>query len=148
VEEFNVPIRNALARVRSEEFNVPGSLLRVRIEPDTPVTYGMAEETVAFVNSAIAYQTQSPPADMQRTILAAYPNDAEDILVSGWIRGAEMLQRRAAAVGFTLGKGKLVMFGFRVQHRAQTEGTFKMLFNAIQWGGMNEGGNQTVAASE
>jgi hypothetical protein len=32
-----------------------------------------------------------------------------------------------------MGKGKIVMFGFRVQHRAQTEGTFKMLFNSILW---------------
>jgi hypothetical protein len=30
------------------------------------------------------------------------------------------------------------MFGFRVQHRAQTEGTFQLLFNAIYWGGMQD----------
>jgi hypothetical protein len=29
-----------------------------------------------------------------------------------------------------------VLFGFRVQQRAQMEATFKLLFNAIHWGGM------------
>ena len=27
--------------------------------------------------------------------------------------------------------GKIVMYGFRVQHRAQTQGTFKLFFNAL-----------------
>jgi glutamine amidotransferase-like uncharacterized protein len=62
--------------------------------------------------------------------------DAEDILLSGWIIGAERLERRAAVVALTYGKGKIVLFGFRVQHRAQTEGTFKLLFNALHWAGM------------
>ncbi len=56
--------------------------------------------------------------------------------ISGYAHGAERLERKAAVVSFTRGKGKVVMFGFRVQHRAQTEGTFQMLFNAIEWGGM------------
>ena len=33
-------------------------------------------------------------------------------------------------------KGKVVLFGFRVQHRAQMEGTYQLLFNAIQWSAM------------
>jgi hypothetical protein len=73
---------------------------------------------------------------MERSVLAWYPADADDILLSGWIRGAERLQRKAAAVAFTRGKGKLVMIGFRPQFRAQTEATYKMVFNAIYWGGM------------
>jgi hypothetical protein len=55
-------------------------------------------------------------------------------LVSG--QGAGKLARKAAAVAFTKGKGKIVLFGFRVQHRVQTEGTFQLLFNAIYWAGM------------
>jgi hypothetical protein len=69
-------------------------------------------------------------------VLAWYPEEPEDVLLSGWIHGPEKVARRAAAVAMTYGKGKIVLLGFRVQHRAQTDGTFKMLFNAIHWGGM------------
>src|SRR5439155_2374048 len=43
-EEFNVPVRNVLARVRSDDFSCPGTLLRVNVNPDHPVTYGLPSE--------------------------------------------------------------------------------------------------------
>ena len=145
-EEFNLPVRNALASggaggrgaapAGASDFNIPGSLLRVYVDTNHPVGAGMPHEIAAFVDSPIAFQTSAPPPDIQRSVIAWYPDDAKDILVSGYAHGAERLQRKAAAVAFTRGKGKIVMFGFRVQHRAQTEGTFQLLFNAIYWGGM------------
>ncbi|HKO58891.1 MAG TPA: hypothetical protein VJ276_23695, partial [Thermoanaerobaculia bacterium] len=69
----------------------------------------------------------------QRWILATYPDDARDVLLSGWIDGAEKLTRKAAAVAVTYGKGKIVLLGFRPQHRAQTHATFPMIFNALYW---------------
>jgi hypothetical protein len=142
-EEFNLPIRNSLTGatergrgVQTAEFNIPGSLLRVYVDTDHPVGYGMPREVAAFYDGPIAFQTSAPGPDVQRSIIAWYPDDAKDILVSGYAHGAERLERKAAVVCFTRGKGKIVMFGFRVQHRAQTEGTFEMLFNAIYWGGM------------
>lgn len=59
--------------------------------------------------------------------------DGRDVLLSGWIRGEEKLTRRAAAVAMTYGKGKIVLLGFRAQHRAQTHGTYPFLFNALYW---------------
>jgi len=137
IEEFNIPVRNVLAKAKPEAFSCPGSLLRLEVQPGHPVTYGMPAETAAFVNEPIAYQTVLPGEEMQRTVLAWYPDDAEDVLLSGWIHGSEKLTRHAAAVALTYGKGKIVLFGFRVQHRAQTEATFKLLFNAIHWAGMS-----------
>jgi len=144
-EDFGLPIRNALASpsatqgraaVTSADFNIPGSLLRVYLDTEHPVAYGMPSEIAAFVDSPIAFQTSVPPPDIQRSVIAWYPDNAKDILVSGYAHGAERLQRKAAAVTFTRGKGKIVMFGFRVQHRAQMEGTYQLLFNAINWAGM------------
>ncbi|MEO6119632.1 MAG: M14 family metallopeptidase [Terriglobales bacterium] len=144
IDEFNLPVRNALTRAGTqtplarEDFSVPGSLLRIHLDPKSPVNFGMPTETAAFVSETLAFQTSSGAADVERNVLAWYPEDEQDILLSGWIKGAERLERKAAAVSFKVGKGKIVMFGFRVQHRAQTEGTFKMLFNAIRWAGMED----------
>jgi hypothetical protein len=149
-DEFNLPVRNALAGVKSDEFSCPGSILRINVDPHHPVTWGMPEEAAAFVDDGIAYQTAIPGSELDRYVLAWYPSDAEDILLSGWIRGAERLQRRAAVVAFTSGKGKVVMLGFRAQFRAQTEGTYKLLFNSLLWAGMEEPtpGTGTKAAAE
>jgi len=142
-DEFNLPVRNILSSatergrgVQTADFNIPGSLLRIYVDTNHPVGYGMPNEVAAFYDGPIAFQTSAPAPDVQRSVIAWYPNEARDILVSGYAHGAERLERKAAAVSFTKGKGKIVMFGFRVQHRAQTEGTFQMLFNAIYWGGM------------
>ncbi|HYC61789.1 MAG TPA: M14 family zinc carboxypeptidase [Thermoanaerobaculia bacterium] len=133
IEQFNIPVRNALSGVRPEDYSNPGSLVRVRIRPDHPVTEGMPAETAAFLDSAMAFETTAPGADMQRWVLASYPEDDEDILLSGWIHGADRLTRKAAAVAMTYGKGKIVLFGFRPQHRGQTHATFPLLFNALWW---------------
>ncbi|MGZ5442419.1 MAG: M14 family metallopeptidase [Thermoanaerobaculia bacterium] len=133
IDEFNVPVRNALAGVRSEDYTNPGSLVRLRLRADHPVTAGIPKETAAFLDSPIAFDTTAPASSMQRWVLATYPEDEEDILLSGWIHGADRLTRKAAAVAMTYGKGKIVLFGFRPQHRGQTHATFPLVFNALWW---------------
>ena len=133
IGEFNVPVRNALAGVRSEDYSNPGSLVRLHVRTDHPVTQGMPSETAAFLDSALAFDTTAPGPAMQRWVLATYPEAEEDILLSGWIHGAERLTRKAAAVAMTYGKGKIVLFGFRPQHRGQTHATFPLVFNALWW---------------
>ncbi len=81
----------------------------------------------------MAFDTALPGAEMERWVLASYPADARDVLLSGWLRGEDRLARKAAAVATTYGKGKVVLLGFRPQHRAQTPATFPFLFNALYW---------------
>jgi hypothetical protein len=146
-DEFGMPVRNTLARAKQDDFMCPGSLLRVKLDTSNPVAWGMPDEVAAFVDEGIAYQTSVPGSELDRSVIGWYPEDEEDILLSGWIRGADRLQRKSAIVSFTQGKGKIVMLGFRVQQRAQTEGTFKLLFNSILWAGMEEAPVATAAAS-
>ena len=48
--------------------------------------------------------------------------------------GEDAIAGKAAAVSVSLGEGRVVMLGFRAQHRAQTHGTFKLVFNALMSG--------------
>jgi hypothetical protein len=64
-------------------------------------------------------------------IIARYPSDPKQILLSGWAVGAEKIAGKAALVELTIGKGKLILFGFRPQYRGQSLATFPLFFNAI-----------------
>jgi glutamine amidotransferase-like uncharacterized protein len=85
------------------------------------------------MDDTTVFQTAPGGAELDRSVLASYPESPRDILLSGWIRGEDRLARRAAAVATTYGKGKIVLLGFRPQHRAQTHGTFPFIFNALYW---------------
>ncbi|MCH8806814.1 MAG: peptidase M14 [Planctomycetes bacterium] len=53
------------------------------------------------------------------------------VLLSGWILGDDHVRSRTAIAEVEYGDGRIVLLGFRVQHRGQPWGTFKFLFNAI-----------------
>ncbi len=76
----------------------------------------------------------SPPQaeDIDRRVVARYGK--ENILLSGWILGERNIQGMPAVVDVTLGEGHVVLCGLGVQNRAETWGTFKLLFNAILYG--------------
>jgi hypothetical protein len=131
IDELVLPVRNALAR--GTDFAVAGSLLRAEVRGDHPVTYGLPADVALFQDEALAFDTALPGPEIERHVLASYPAAYADVLLSGWIRGPEAIARKAAAVALSYGKGKVVLLGFRPQHRAQTPGTFPFLFGAIYW---------------
>jgi glutamine amidotransferase-like uncharacterized protein len=90
----------------------------------------MPKESIAwFENSPVFEITMSDDTNVE--IIARYPNDANKILLSGWALGAEKIAGKAALVSINIGKGKIVLFGFRPQYRGQSLATFPLLFNAI-----------------
>jgi glutamine amidotransferase-like uncharacterized protein len=64
-------------------------------------------------------------------VIARYPSDPSKILLSGWALGAEKIAGKAALVQVNMGKGKIILFGFRPQYRGQSLATFPLFFNAI-----------------
>ena len=135
VEEFPLPVSNALKNTKRSEYSAPGCMVKTRINTSHPIGWGMPEEFAAFLSNSPAFRTSVPGLDIDRRVVAYYPE--EPLLLSGWIRGEKLLQRKAAIVDVKFGKGKVILLGFRVQHRAQPHGTFKLLFNAIHFGHLN-----------
>jgi len=135
---LGLPVRNVLEKVSEDDFHCPGSMLRILLDPEHPLAYGMRAEEAAYFGDSPAFQTSPPDARIDRRVVASYPEAAQDILVSGYLKGAKRLAKRAAVVELTVGKGRVILIGFRAQHRAQPHRTFKLLWNALYLAGLEE----------
>ena len=81
-----------------------------------------------FMAGGQVYEVTSTDRSQDVEILSTYVE--RDILQSGWLLGEQVIAKKAAAVSVKHGAGKVVLIGFRPQHRDQTHGTFKLVFNA------------------
>jgi hypothetical protein len=130
IEKLHVGVQNILRDIPRREFYGPGSIVSIRVNPDHPLCYGMNRESAAWFERGSAFapsflSAEAPPA----TAVASYPNG--DPLMSGWLLGGSLMEKQGALMDAPLGKGHVVMFGFRPQYRGQSYGTYKLLFNAL-----------------
>jgi len=137
IEHFRLPIKNITKTLSGDEFFASGLLVRILFNSENPVAFGMPEEGSGFFANSPTFQTWSSFEDKgePRTI-ARYPD--ENIMMSGWMLGEKYLKNKSAALEVPLGKGRIILLGFRVQHRGQSVATFKLLFNALFYGAIEE----------
>ena len=123
IRHLELPVRNVLADLKKSDFYCPGSLLAVLLDTGHPMAYGMP-------NLAAVMFYDGPAFDIRRgRVIAKYP--LRNPLFSGMLVGPEHLYNRTALASVPLGKGEVVLFGFRPSFRAQARGTYKLLFNAL-----------------
>ena len=109
-----------------------------------PIAYGMPAEGLAlFMAGSQVYEVTSTDRSQDVEIIATYVE--RDILQSGWLLGEQVIAKKAAAVTVKHGAGKVVLLGFRPQHRDQTHGTFKLVFNALLNGPAARPGTTTTS---
>jgi hypothetical protein len=109
-------------------FYAPGSIFDVTVDRTHPLASGLGERAAIYFMSSTILE----PGPEARVVMR-YPSDGSPLL-SGYVYGPEVLAGRAALVEAPVGRGRVVMFGFRPQHRGQSQATFRLLTNAILYG--------------
>ena len=148
IEQLGLPIQNVTAGISPNQFFIPGSLVRINIDTNHQLGYGMQPEAAASFSRSRAFKviTKSRKGEggNEDTKLAPKPDvdviaryAEKDILMSGWATGQNRyLKGKAAMLNVKHGSGNVVLFGFRPQFRGQPRGTYKLIFNAIYLGAM------------
>jgi hypothetical protein len=130
MDKLGVKARNVLAGVPSKEFWCPGSTLKVNVDTDSPYGYGMPKQALALYLSGDPVFAITPNnSNESYKVIVSYQD--RELLQSGWLVGEGHITDKAAMISAEMGKGKVILIGFRTQHRAQTYGTFKLFFNSL-----------------
>ncbi len=149
IEQFGLPVKNVVTDLPSKDFFIPGSLIRTVVNTDHPLAYGMKDTVAVSFSQSRAFEiikqsrkgeggkediklAPEPPVE----ILASYAKDS--LLMSGWALGEKKyIGGKGALVHVQHGEGDVILFGFRPQFRGQPRGTYKLIFNALYSGTMD-----------
>jgi len=114
------------ARFSMSHTNAPGTLVRVALDPDSPLAAGVGS------SAWVMYEDD----DVLRTGLgqaaATFPLvGSNDFAVSGLAEGMGQLEGSSAIVDEAVGAGRAIVFSVDPNFRAWTQGTQRILWNAI-----------------
>jgi hypothetical protein len=138
---FPIGVRGVLRGGEGESggWYCPGSILRITTDPAHPVAAGMPKDVYATSTGGQAFEISILPAfnqgEREVKIVAWYAK--KDLLASGWLSGERAVAGKAAVVDARLGKGHVVLYGFRPQFRGQSFGTFRLILNALYRSAVN-----------
>ena len=134
IDKFRIPARDVLKDLDRKDYYAPGSLFQIRLNNEHPIGYGMPEYPAIRVTNSPAFQL----LPYEREIHAVGYFEGENPLLSGWLIGPEKIAGQTVLAEIPWEEGRFILFGFGVQSRGQTYGTFKLLFNAILTSNMEE----------
>lgn len=129
LDEFILPFRNVGDAIERAGLKCPGSLIRIKLNNESPITWGLGKELGIFYRGKPAFTTQIPNLDMDRRIIGFFGDD--NLLISGYLKGEELLAKKSAIVWIQKGKGQIVLMGFSPTFRASVPATYKLLFNSM-----------------
>lgn len=127
IKRFALPLKNALKDLKRSEFYNPGSVVKLEVDTKNPLAKGFSNETAAYFTNSSAFEITD---ETKVKIIANYA--AKDSLLSGWTLGEKFMNGKTAMAETAYGKGKIILFAFRPQHRGQTFATFPFIFNALE----------------
>lgn len=142
LDKMPLPAKDLKKTFTRDQHFAPGTIVNLQVDTAHPLGRGIAPETWAFYINSPFFQLTEGFASQKVSVAARYPNTK--VNASGWLRGEDLMFGRAAVVAIEMNPGKIVLFGIRPQHRAQTHATFGMLFNALYWSAEGDLSNAKV----
>jgi hypothetical protein len=131
VDKLPLPVKELKRSLSREQHYAPGTIVNLQVDTAHPMGFGMPQDALGFYINSPFFQFTEGFSSQKVSVIARYPN--QDVNASGWLRGEELMRGRAAVVAIETNPGKVVLFGIRPQHRAQTHATLPLLFNALYW---------------
>ena len=114
------------AVLQTSHTNMPGSLVRVALDENSPLAEGVGAFAWAMFEDGYVMGSGAGEAAV------SYPAaSSQDFFVSGLDVGAEQLGGTAAVVDEAVGQGRATVFNFDPVFRGWTDGTQRILWNAI-----------------
>jgi hypothetical protein len=126
-ELLGVAISNHVALPR-DKFYIPGSLMRANVVNTNPLAYGMPEKVSMFFDN-------SPTFKLGPGVIPVASYVGKETLESGWALGQEYLDGGVAVAEVSIGRGRVFVMGPEVTFRGEPHATFKLMFNAVMYGG-------------
>lgn len=82
-------------------------------------------------NFAIFYAPYVPPIEQRPRVVVSFAKEADQLLLSGMLDGADELAGRPMVIDSPLGKGHVLLFANNPMWRLTSQGTYALLFNAL-----------------
>ena len=127
IKQFALPMKNVLNGLKRNEFYNPGSVVKLSVDTRHPLAKGFGADAAAYFINSSAFEISDPAR-----IRSAAKYADSNALLSGWMLGEKFVNGKTAIAETRFGKGSIILFAFRPQHRGQTFGTFPFIFNALE----------------
>ncbi len=129
VDLFELPLTDTTRGDEAKNFSCPGSVLRA-VPEESRFTAGLPGSMAVFFSSSAAWEVDEKAEDVPTVdVLMRYAPTR--VLLSGWIRGEDAIEGKAAWVTAEVGQGRVFLFGFRPQYRSWSQGAFQLLFRSM-----------------
>ena len=109
-------------------FSAPGSIFEATVDRSHPIASGYGDSVAVYFISSVILE-----AGPNARVVLRYPV-GRSALRSGFVDGGAVLEGKPALIDAPVGRGRVILFGFRPQHRGQSYATFRLLTNAILYG--------------
>ncbi len=127
IDAFDLGVANAVTDLPGQDFYIPGSILRLDLDPTHEISQGVPTENFAWYwRTSRAFDVTDPDARIVGRFGEGDPR------LAGWVLGEEHVAGKPALVEVPVGAGEVILFGFQPNFRGQTVGSWPIFFNALR----------------